>query len=163
MYFINYIIFWDGHETKQFVFFSKLILFKSAFVVSCAPANGPMGVNRSRLSSHTCSLEDRHPILGREYDLSDYTSGLYSVQNGSASHNNSQVYCSYKAQLLDSGGHHVTSGKLELTYSNLIYRFLQDKNLRTVQWPLDGLRGYGCYCNLFTFEAGRRSGRRKDL
>ncbi|VDD74254.1 unnamed protein product [Mesocestoides corti] len=60
------------------------------------------------------------------------------------------------ARLLNETGRQVSCGKLELTYSELIYRFSQRNLAKTERWPLAGLRGYGFYDHLFSFEAGRR-------
>ncbi|XP_076350995.1 uncharacterized protein LOC143247204 [Tachypleus tridentatus] len=54
---------------------------------------------------------------------------------------------------VDDRGNHLTSGKIELTHSELI---LHQKGKLPIRWPLRSLRKYGFDVELFSFECGRR-------
>ena len=115
-----------------------------------------MGTINSRITTNSTTVDDRHPILDCDYDVPEYF-GSWSYQRRGTAHSfNSGLYCSYKARLLNEIGRPVSNGKLQLTYNELLYRYAERNEIKTVRWPLAGLRGYG-YCeHLFTFEAGRR-------
>ncbi|VDL60520.1 unnamed protein product [Hymenolepis diminuta] len=106
-----------------------------------------MGSAHSRLVADSLHVDDRHPILERDYNnVSEYFNDP-SCQ---------KVLCSCKARLLNDSGRQVSNGRLELTYSDLIYRYPEQNVPKTASWPLCGLRGFGGGEQLFTFEAGRR-------
>ncbi|VDO05505.1 unnamed protein product [Rodentolepis nana] len=106
-----------------------------------------MGPARSRLVADSAHVDDRHPILERDYNsTSEYFNDTPCQK----------VFCSYKARLLNDHGRKVSNGRLELTYSDLIYRYTEQNVPKLVSWPLSGLRGFGGGQHLFTFEAGRR-------
>lgn len=106
-----------------------------------------MGAVQSRFSGDSLHVDDRNPILEGDYNnASEYFNDLSSQQ----------LLCSFKARLLNETGRHVSTGKLELTYNDLIYRYNDHNTLKVASWPLCGLRGFGGGENLFTFEAGRR-------
>ncbi|KAM3179007.1 hypothetical protein ACTXT7_001406 [Hymenolepis weldensis] len=104
-----------------------------------------MGSAHSRLAADSLHVDDRHPILERDYNnVSEYFNDP-SCQ---------KVLCSCKARLLNDSGRQVSNGRLELTYSDLIYRYPEQNVPKTASWPLCGLRGFGGGEHLFTFEAG---------
>nr|CDS33233.1 fibroblast growth factor receptor substrate [Hymenolepis microstoma] len=106
-----------------------------------------MGSTRSRLVADSFHVDDRHPILERDYNnTSDYFNDFPCQR----------VLCSYKARLLNDYGLQVSNGRLELTYGDLVYRYTEQNVPKLASWPLSGLRGFGGGEHLFTFEAGRR-------
>ncbi|XP_076311067.1 uncharacterized protein LOC143225478 isoform X2 [Tachypleus tridentatus] len=54
---------------------------------------------------------------------------------------------------VDDKGNHVSTGKIELTHSELI---LYQKRKLPIRWPLQCLRQYGYDSELFSFECGRK-------
>ncbi|XP_022237739.1 uncharacterized protein LOC111085039 [Limulus polyphemus] len=54
---------------------------------------------------------------------------------------------------VDDKGNHVSTGKIELTHSELI---LYQKRKPPIRWPLQSLRRYGYDSELFSFECGRK-------
>ncbi|KAL5107904.1 Fibroblast growth factor receptor substrate 3 [Taenia crassiceps] len=115
-----------------------------------------MGASRSRIAANSFDLDDGRPILDGDYDISECVGGSSCYRQGIVPSLQPHAYCSHKAHLLNETGRHVSKGKLELTYYDLLYRYFEPNGAKVVRWPIAGLRGYGYREHLFAFEAGRR-------